>query len=534
MIGFDNPVSTSTNYRTFYTFPSKGTLAKGGYSINNAMPSWTTNFVTTDPLPDGNYVVDGWAENSTAYSIKWFIQRLDHAKIAAKSFLDAVNWKTQDAIGLIDYGDNVVTTVPLTSDVLTVENGIDSLSPSGETNTGDALGSAINALVNAPQTERFIVLLSDGRSNVGPSAVQKGIEAYNAGITVYTIGFGRDVDENELILIAQPTEEAQGQYFYAADADHLVEIFKKIAEKVQTATLSANVVIKPVPGVGYSNASCKTDTGATCTSSSTPGCECDRIITPTDGSLIYQHARIFKQSPTWWEGKLTFTVSCTEYCQSRDLYLPPASTDTSGLDTQPSFVETTAGDKMGYWPPGLPSSTPPGAQSKVNILIQDLGVHFLGGTINTATNLADVNVQVSNDGDYPIPLDGMSTPNSSFISCATGEPLNGCAPGVVVRLYKDAIDPANELCGFCASDFLCAQWQIDEKGECPSASLTSPGRSRTYLIPNLPQGFLYAKVFPEDTAPPLLECDLHNTDEAACFATSRPIFYVIDYWSWRE
>ena len=506
VLGYTNPFSTSQH--GYYARPPRNNRSVAGFSVNMSPSPWV-NENTSIPIPSGNYSIVGWAENRVDYNVNYFLERLDYAKFASKSFLDQVRWKTEDKIGLIDFGTDVTQTVPLTSNVDAVKSGIDTLQASGETATGDALKTAIDALSGETSGDRFIVLLSDGQANRGSySTLQSATLAKNNGIKIYTIGFGRDVNESELTLIAWITD---GNYFFASDANQLVMVFKQIAFQVQASTKTANIVIPPVPGVTYSDYWCKTASGTLCKDNTTSGCLCNGIYQDGSGQLIFQDAQIFKQDPEWWEGQFRFAADCNgEYCKDRSLLLPPAA----------AYVETTDKYTTDYWPAGLP---PEGAQSKVDILVNDLAIEFLEGNVNPSTGLADLNVKLSNDGNYTIVFE--VTDPEPFISCTTGAPINSCTFGLSIIFYKDNLAPSNKRCGTCTDQYKLCPVNVTCNGQFSRSSVT-------YQVPGFEQGLWYTKINP--AAAGINECALHNEDSIDCTLKTTPLYYVVEYWTWRE
>jgi Mg-chelatase subunit ChlD len=72
-----------------------------------------------------------------------------------------------------------------------------------------------------------VVLLTDGRSNPRPAseAVARAAEAKAAGVVVFTIGLGEDLDAEALLAMASRPEYA----YRAADGEALAEIYRAIA-----------------------------------------------------------------------------------------------------------------------------------------------------------------------------------------------------------------------------------------------------------------------------------------------------------------
>jgi len=117
--------------------------------------------------------------------------RLEAAKAAAANF---VNKRQHDRIGVTVFGGNALLTCPLTLDYQSVLELLDSaylnMSKADGTAIGDAIITAVNHLKESKAKSKVIVLLTDGRSNVGlvtdlPLAARTAA-AYD--IKIYTIG----------------------------------------------------------------------------------------------------------------------------------------------------------------------------------------------------------------------------------------------------------------------------------------------------------------------------------------------------------
>lgn len=80
----------------------------------------------------------------------------------------------------------------------------------GGTNIASGLEAAIGQLESIKSENKVIVLMTDGQDS--SNAVSKAEDAAEKGITVHTIGFGSDVQEQVLIDIA---DAANGEYQYA-------------------------------------------------------------------------------------------------------------------------------------------------------------------------------------------------------------------------------------------------------------------------------------------------------------------------------
>jgi Ca-activated chloride channel family protein len=116
--------------------------------------------------------------------------RLERAKA---DLIDLVNTLDGDRVGLVLFRHKAVQTCPLTSDyaflLQTLDNASPDSAPPGETDIGDALRKALDALDLGESAHQAVVLVSDGEDlaeNVD-DAIDKAVER---GIVIFTVGFG--------------------------------------------------------------------------------------------------------------------------------------------------------------------------------------------------------------------------------------------------------------------------------------------------------------------------------------------------------
>lgn len=174
--------------------------------------------------------------------------RMEAAKAAAADF---VRKRKNDRIGLTVFGGAALLSCPLTLDYNSVLEGITSASlnmtlESG-TAIGDAIVTAVNHLKDSKAKSKVMVLLTDGRSNVGivndMSLAAKTAKTF--GIKIYTIGtagkgrakfptgnplmpvafIDEDLDEPTLKTIASITG---GEFYRAKNLGELNGIYAKI------------------------------------------------------------------------------------------------------------------------------------------------------------------------------------------------------------------------------------------------------------------------------------------------------------------
>lgn len=167
--------------------------------------------------------------------------RLQVAKGVMAEFIAG---RPHDRIGLVVFGEEAFTQVPLTLDHQSLRSSLRSVEIGVAGSRGTAIGSAIavsgKRLKDLEAPERIMILLTDGQNNAGRIDPMQAAEAAAAlGIRVYTIGVGQrrsgalsmlmndGIDERGLTAVAEATG---GQYFRATDARSLQRIYDTIDE----------------------------------------------------------------------------------------------------------------------------------------------------------------------------------------------------------------------------------------------------------------------------------------------------------------
>jgi Ca-activated chloride channel family protein len=181
--------------------------------------------------------------------------RLEVARSTTARFVEG---RARDRIGLVGFGGEALTRVPLTLDHEIVFGALNSMQ-AGDLGDGTAIGmglaTAASRLRRQPGTSRVVILMSDGENNRGaidPRAAARAAAAY--GIRVYTIGVGSTgmapvpvaqargggyvygllpVKLDELLLrdVAAATG---GRYFRATDARALGQVFAEVDRLTRT------------------------------------------------------------------------------------------------------------------------------------------------------------------------------------------------------------------------------------------------------------------------------------------------------------
>jgi Ca-activated chloride channel family protein len=182
--------------------------------------------------------------------------RFEVARDAAKDF---VKLRKNDRVGIVVFSGVAAMMCPLTVDKDTVLRVLDNTNIGIIKVDGTAIGSAIMTCIarmkDVPSKTKIIVLLTDGRNNLGeidPITAAKAAQALD--IKIYTIGCGdvkgkslyiiddpfwgkrpvyleQDLDEPTLIQIADITG---GKYFNVKTKEKMFEVFREIDKLEKT------------------------------------------------------------------------------------------------------------------------------------------------------------------------------------------------------------------------------------------------------------------------------------------------------------
>jgi Ca-activated chloride channel family protein len=172
--------------------------------------------------------------------------RLGAATTAARQFIESLPDGAR--VGVVSFSQGASVVAPLSADRQRAENALQRLTADGGTAIGDGLNAALTQLSQSPAdgeaSERdpgLVILLSDGESNFGQAPASVAARASQQGVQVDTVGIGQrgtqayvdrqpvGLDETTLQNIASTTG---GQYFYAADANQLSDIYAQLGSRV--------------------------------------------------------------------------------------------------------------------------------------------------------------------------------------------------------------------------------------------------------------------------------------------------------------
>ena len=172
-----------------------------------------------------------------------YVDRLTMVKAVLSDFIEQ---RQGDRLGLILFGDTAFLQTPLTRDVKTVSQMLSEAQiglVGRATAIGDALGLSVIRFASKDESNRIVVLLTDGQNTAGNLDPEEALLlAREEGIKVYTIGVGSDnprgfslfnmggmsggsLDETLLKRIA---EQTGGLYFRAKDVAGLQQIYQEL------------------------------------------------------------------------------------------------------------------------------------------------------------------------------------------------------------------------------------------------------------------------------------------------------------------
>ena len=172
------------------------------------------------------------------------VNRLDMLKKLLGEFIER---RTGDRLGLILFADDAYMQTPMTFDRNTVQQMLDEavLGLVGkQTAIGDAIALAAKRFDEKKNSNRVLLLLTDGQNTAGKITPEQALElAVDKKITIYSVGIGADVmiqksffgsrrvnpsselDEESLKNLAEKTG---GLYFRARASEDMSQIYQRL------------------------------------------------------------------------------------------------------------------------------------------------------------------------------------------------------------------------------------------------------------------------------------------------------------------
>ena len=149
-----------------------------------------------------------------------------------------------DAISLYQFSEIVDEVVPFTSDIKTIDHGIDRIHVGSATALYDALYLSSRAL-DRRRGRKVIVVITDGGDTVSKTDYRDAVRAaQEAEAIVYSIivvpveaSAGRDTGGEHALI--QLSEDTGGKYYYASSLPQLDSAFRQISDELRTQYLLA-------------------------------------------------------------------------------------------------------------------------------------------------------------------------------------------------------------------------------------------------------------------------------------------------------
>ena len=162
---------------------------------------------------------------------------------SARRFVHAI-LRPVDGLSLYDFSEIVDELVPFTSDLRTIDRGIDRVRLGSATALYDALYLGAQALERR-QGRKVIVVITDGGDTVSKVDYHEALRAaQEAEAIVYSIiivpieaSAGRDLGGEHALI--QLSEDTGGRYFYATSVPQLDDAFRQISDELRTQYLLA-------------------------------------------------------------------------------------------------------------------------------------------------------------------------------------------------------------------------------------------------------------------------------------------------------
>jgi uncharacterized protein YegL len=166
--------------------------------------------------------------------------KIDSAKEAALQFIEQVTNESRTrggrhTIGVVAFSGQAQLLLPLTSDYQRARQVIISLSATNSTNVGAGLTTALTEFGGTRgETERLVILLSDGNSNTGLSKDQvlsgPVVEALRKHVCVHTVAFGDPDDVDDAFLRGIAGGSGCGSFNLAQTGFQLFSTFLKLRD----------------------------------------------------------------------------------------------------------------------------------------------------------------------------------------------------------------------------------------------------------------------------------------------------------------
>jgi uncharacterized protein YegL len=161
--------------------------------------------------------------------------KIQDLKEAVTIFLSALGETAQDeSVGLASYSSDATRDHQLTSDLSVIDRTMRGMEARGRTNIGGGIDAG-RQILNAGRDGRFVektmIVMTDGRHNIGIDPIPAAGRAEDDGIVIHAITFGSDADVGRMERVAWITG---GTYNHAPNGEALKRIYRDIALTLAT------------------------------------------------------------------------------------------------------------------------------------------------------------------------------------------------------------------------------------------------------------------------------------------------------------
>ena len=172
-------------------------------------------------------------------------------KNGAKAFVDIIYNATGGTngqiaggtnIGIVSFADLATQNQPLITDISDLKTSIDGLSAGGSTNHADAFTKATELLQTSTNTQRFMIMFTDGFTTAGGDPNPIATAAKAQGVIIYAIGLSGNGGIDEQALEDWASDPSSSYVVITPDDAELEEIFEEIAENISKPG-ATNIVI---------------------------------------------------------------------------------------------------------------------------------------------------------------------------------------------------------------------------------------------------------------------------------------------------
>jgi VWFA-related protein len=160
---------------------------------------------------------------------------VDQARQAALQFLQETI-RPKDRAAIVLFNDRPTLTTKFTNDHKSLAGGLAGIKAERGTSLYDTIVFSLY-YNNGIKGQRAVLLLSDGKDEGSRFSYEDALEyARRAGVTIYAIGLGDDVDKKKMEKIA---EETGGRFFPAGSTAQLAGIYATIEKELRSQYLIA-------------------------------------------------------------------------------------------------------------------------------------------------------------------------------------------------------------------------------------------------------------------------------------------------------